>query len=95
MPLMNETTSHASWTAIQILIAAPNREVRTPIVQFQTQIAGSMRQIEADHATLCVTRARNSCHIERLAGRIIHSTQQDQRDLIPRALDQQVDLFIA
>ena len=63
VPLMNETTSHASWTAIQILIAAPNREVCTPIVQFQTQVAGSMRQIEADRATLCVTRARNSCHV--------------------------------
>ena len=54
-----------------------------------------MGQIETDHAAPRMTSPRNSRHIERLTRRIIHSSQEDQCDLIPRALDQRLNLFIA
>ena len=52
-------------------------------MQSQMQVASRMGQIETDHAAPRMTSPRYPRHIECLTRRIIHSSQQDQCDLIP------------
>src|SRR5579863_1133096 len=92
MPLVDKTSRHASRPAVQILIAAPYGEVRAPLVKLQLQISCGVRQIKTNHTSPRMTRARYASHIERLPGRVIHSTQHDQRDLVSRTLDQRFNL---
>src|SRR5690348_16686512 len=46
VPLVNKTSAHASWSAIEVLVAAPHGKVGTPIVELQGHISGSMCQVE-------------------------------------------------
>ena len=88
MPGMDKTAGNTSRTAIQIFVAAPHGKVRAPIMKLQKQIASCVGQIETHHAASGVTPARDAFHIKGLTGRVIYSSEHDQCDVIPRALDQ-------
>src|SRR5580700_371498 len=91
MPFMNKTPCNATRTAIQIFVTAPHRKVWAPLMKFQMQIAGSVRQIKADQAASRVAQSRDARHVKCLPGPVIHSSEHDQCDFIPSAFDQWVN----
>ena len=64
-------------------------------MKFQMQIAGCVRQIETHHAASRMAQPCDARHVKHLTGRVIHSAQHDQCDLISLALDQRLNVFIA
>jgi hypothetical protein len=40
---MNERASNGAWTAVEIFVRTPTREVRVPIMQRQANIANGVR----------------------------------------------------
>ena len=52
MPLVDETSANASRAAVQIFVAAPHREIRSPLVQTQQHISRRVRQIKSHDASL-------------------------------------------
>ena len=77
MPFVYKTSSDASRPAIQILVIAPYRKVRPPVVKPQRYISDSMGKIKTHDASFLVTRFRDFCHVEELAQSIIHSAQPE------------------
>src|SRR5256885_14121686 len=61
----------------------------------QLQIAGGVRQIEADYAASRVTGASDALHIKRLTCGVVHASQNDQGDLVSFALDYGFDVVLA
>ena len=92
---MNKAASYAAWPTVEILITAPHSEVGPPIVKMQRNVSGSMGQIESDNAALPMPGLGDGLHIESLARRIIHATEQDQSDGVTLPLDHVLHIFIA
>jgi hypothetical protein len=88
MALMNETSSNATRSTIQIFVAAPYREVGPPVVQAQRDISNCVGEIESDDASLPLPSSRDFRDVEKLAGRVIHSAQQNERNRFPFAVNE-------
>ena len=50
--LMHKTSCDTARTAVQILVAAPDREIRPPVMEVQRQVSGRMREVEGDDTSL-------------------------------------------
>lgn len=88
MPLVNEASCNTARSAVKIFVAAPDREIRTPFMKMQWNIASRMRQVKADDAASSPPGLRDAGHIENLPSRIVHSTDHDQCNGFTLALDQ-------
>ena len=91
--LMDEGTGHTARTAVEVLVAAPAREVHVPVVQLQVQVAGGMREIEADIRPHPVRSLGDRRHVEGLAGVEVHAAETDQRQLIAQLVDLRHDVL--
>ena len=56
---MHEASGHTSRTAVQILVAAPDGEVGSPVMKFQGNIACGMSQVKADDAAFFASGFRD------------------------------------
>src|SRR5207237_10761841 len=80
--LVDEAAADGTGAAVQVLVTAPHREVRSGLVQRQGRIADGMREVEAGNAAVAVRGADDAREVERLAGAKLHSRPQHQGDLL-------------
>jgi len=92
---VHETAADGSRPCVQILVTAPDGEIRLGVVQRELEIADRVREIEAD-ATAC--RTRRLCdrrEIEGLPGAELNARPQHERDLaaaLAQAVPDRVDV---
>lgn len=67
MLLMNKNCSSSTWSGVEILIVAPYSKVDIPIVEFQINIASSVRAVPANEYTFRMSVFRDSWNIEILS----------------------------
>ena len=51
MTLENKSPAHRSWSAVEILIGTPDREIGAPVVQRQRHVADRVGEVESDDGT--------------------------------------------
>ncbi len=51
---VDEASGDATGPAVEIFVAAPDREIQAPIVKLELQISGGVRHVETDDAALGV-----------------------------------------
>ena len=73
---MYKDTADTARARIDVLVRTPARKVNTPIMQFNRNIAGSMRKVETNLGACLMSRFCNNLHIEHLAGVIIYSAEK-------------------
>src|SRR5687768_11471748 len=95
MPLVHEGAADRARAGIQILVAAPYREIRAALVQLERQIADPVREIEAHDAPRRVRSARDPREVEGLPGAKLYAGPQHQRDVLPVTLEELLDLRFA
>ena len=61
---VNETSADASRSAVQIFVAAPDREIRSPFVELQRNISDRVGQIKRYNASLAMAGLGDLCHVE-------------------------------
>ena len=94
IPVVDEAAADRARSGVEILVAAPYREVGVPIVQRQQCIAHRMRQVQAHGGADAVRRGDQRFDVQALAGQILNSRQQDQRETRPLALDEGDQIFV-
>ena len=80
MALVDEAAGDRTGTCVEVLVAAPDREVAAGVVQREWQVAGRVCKVESDPAALRVRGARDRGEVEGLAAEVLHAGQQHQRD---------------
>ncbi len=89
--LVHERAGDGARARVQVFVAAPHGEIAAAVVQLQREVAGRVREVEADDAALLVGRLGDFLEIERLARAVLHAGQHHERDartvLGERALD--------
>ena len=78
--LVHEASGDGAGPGVQIFVAAPDCEIATAVVQAQREIAGRVREIESDDATLAMRGFGDRAKVERLAGAVLHAGQHHERD---------------
>src|SRR5688500_2339815 len=66
MPFMHEYAADRARPGVQVLVAAPDREVRIVIVKRQRRVADGMRKIESRDRADAMGRRADSLDVERL-----------------------------
>ncbi len=92
---VNEAARHGARPGIQVLVSAPDGEIRAPLVHAERDIAGGMGEIEADGAPLFVTKPGDLGHVEDLAGVVLHARQHDEGDGLAFPLEDVANVFFA
>src|SRR5688572_926914 len=93
MPLMDESPCHGTGTGVQIFIRAPSGKVDIPIMQVQFDIARGVSEIKPDDCSCPVSRIGYRPHIEGLTRVIVHTAEQNERDLVTVSVDGFDDVF--
>lgn len=73
---------------IEVLVAAPRREVDSPLVQPQRHIAHRVCQVPAHHAASRAARGRDWAHLEALSGVVLDTRQEEERYLVTARCDE-------
>src|SRR5262245_39104814 len=89
---MHEGAADRAGSRIQILVAAPDREVRSRIMQRERYVADGVRESEADRAAMTRRAARDLLEGQWLAGHIVHARPDDGGDRGLLALDEFADI---
>ena len=84
MPLMHEGAGRRAGTSVQVLVRAPGREVRVPVVQRERQVADRVGEVESGDRADAMRGFRERPDVEPLTGQVLDARQQDERE--PRAL---------
>ena len=87
MAFVHEASGYRAGTSVEVFVAAPDREIDIPVMQFQRKISGCVRHVEADHASFRVSGIRDPAKIKCLSGVIIHAAEHDQRDFFAVTID--------
>src|SRR5688572_11585322 len=82
---MHEGAGQRAWTAVEVFVAAPGGEVRVAVMQCQRRIADGMREVEAADGTSPLCGTDDPWQVEGLAGAVLHTRPQYQRDLCTAA----------
>ena len=77
VPLVHKASANASWTSIQVLVAAPDSEIWSAVMEFEWNVSDGVRQIKTDDTPFATRESRDLRQIERLSGRIVHAAKQD------------------
>jgi hypothetical protein len=75
MTLVDETASHGARPGVEVFVAAPGGKIGAAVVQVQFEVAGSVGQVEADHAALRVPEPGDFLEVEGLAAAVLHAGQ--------------------
>src|SRR5690606_37081671 len=73
MPRMHECTANCARSAVQVLVAAPGREIRAPVVQGEGHVSHRVREVESYAAAFCACTSRKVLHVEELAVVVLHT----------------------
>ena len=79
--LVHEAAADGTRPGVQVLVAAPHREVGVRVVQRERHVADRVREVEAGDAAVRVRGARDARQVKHLPGAILHPGPQHQRDL--------------
>ena len=95
MPLMHEGAGCRAGTSVQVLVGAPGREVRVPVVQRERQVTDRVREVEAGDRAHTMRGFRKCPDIETLTGQVLDTRQQDEREPRALAFDLADEVFVA
>ena len=87
MARMHKAAGQAARARVQVLVAAPRREVAVPVVQVHGHVANRVRQIESTERAGLVCCGGDGLHVQHLSREVVQSTDQHQRQRIALALD--------
>src|SRR6185312_17390819 len=80
MTFVHERATDRAGPAVEVFVAAPDREVGAAVVQSQRQVADGMGEVEAYGAAMPVRECGDCLEVERLPGAVLHAGQHHQRD---------------
>ena len=95
MALVHETSADGTRPRVQILVAAPDGEIRIPVVQLERHVADRVREIEAHRGAGGSRRRGDGAEIEQLAAQILHARPEHEREPRTLAFQRFVDVFAA
>src|SRR5262249_5730559 len=72
---VHETPADAAGPPIEIFVAAPHGKIHVPVVEFQAQVPGRMRQVESDHTASSMSGLRDARDFKCLAGIVVDAAQ--------------------
>jgi hypothetical protein len=76
-----------AWAAIEILEAAPNREIDVPMIELVRQDPHRVRAVKADQDSPLMSRFCQRCDVESLTAAIQNGGEKNQRDVVAHAID--------
>src|ERR1700743_3502961 len=88
MALMHEATAHGAGSGIEIFITAPHGEIAVPVMQAQRRVADGACEVDSGRRTRSACSRDQCFHVQDLAGEILNSGQQHQRQSRPFAFDE-------
>ena len=72
-------TTHCARSTVEVLVATPDRKIRSPVVETQRHIADRVREIPANRASLVPRQRGDTFNIEKLTAVVLHAGQHDER----------------
>ena len=79
MPFVHEAAADGARSGIEIFVAAPDREIGAPVVQFQRRIADGVREIQAHRRAGAARGGDQRGQFHGLSREILNAGQQNQR----------------
>src|SRR5690242_312006 len=95
MTFMHEAPADRAGPGVQIFVRTPHGEVDVPVVQTQWQVADGVGHVEAGEGALRMRRLRDARAVERLAGAVLDTGPEHERELAAQLLDLRLDVFEA
>src|SRR5262249_37519619 len=92
-PPVDEAGAYPARARGQVLVGAPDGEVRVPVVEAQDQVPRRVGQVEADDAALPVREPGDLLDVEGLARVVLDARKQDQGDRGAVTVENARDVF--
>ena len=75
VPFVDEASGDAAGTAVEIFVAAPDGEIRVPIMEMKRKVSRGVRHVETHDAALGVRGLGDARAVEGLSAVVIHSAK--------------------
>ena len=86
--LVHKSARDRAGTGVHILVSTPASEINIPVVQFQLDIAGRVREVPADEDAAGVGVGGDGGDVEELAAVVLDSGEEDQGQLVGVLVDE-------